>query len=247
MVPVFLIGGYLISTCRGGDRRPTWRRCGAPPPPAPRSPTNATRAGQAAARARRSTCRYGDVQVLFDVDLEVDEGEIVALLGTNGAGKSTLLKAICGAGRRPTAARSIFDGRDITRRPAARDRRPRRRAGARRPGRVPVAHRAREPAASPAGCIARTSAAVAEAHRAEVLELFPVLRERTRRPGGRTCRAASSRCWRSGMAFLSRPRLLLIDELSLGLAPVGRRAAAARSSRELTRAGHHRSSSSSSR
>ena len=44
---------------------------------------------------------YGQVQVLFDVDFAVDEGEIVALLGTNGAGKSTLLKAAAGLVRRP--------------------------------------------------------------------------------------------------------------------------------------------------
>ena len=56
---------------------------------------------------------YDQTQVLFGVDLEVDEGEIVALLGTNGAGKSTLLKAISGWSR-PTAASIIFDGRDIS-------------------------------------------------------------------------------------------------------------------------------------
>ena len=66
--------------------------------------------------------RYGDVQVLFGVDFEVDEGEIVALLGTNGAGKSTLLKAICGVVEADRGA-VIFDGRDITHAPPARDRR----------------------------------------------------------------------------------------------------------------------------
>ncbi len=56
---------------------------------------------------------YGDVQVLFDVDFEVDEGEIVALLGTNGAGKSTLLKAICGVISTMRTRRSMksFDSR----------------------------------------------------------------------------------------------------------------------------------------
>src|ERR687889_420568 len=56
---------------------------------------------------------YDKVQVLFGVDAEVYEGEIVALLGTNGAGKSTLLKAISGLVD-PTAGRIEFDGQDIT-------------------------------------------------------------------------------------------------------------------------------------
>src|SRR5256885_857375 len=56
---------------------------------------------------------YGPVQVLFGVNFEMNEGEIVALLGTNGAGKSTLLKAICGLV--PMQGGSIFfDGDDIS-------------------------------------------------------------------------------------------------------------------------------------
>jgi len=56
---------------------------------------------------------YDKVQVLFGVDLEVQDGEIIALLGTNGAGKSTLLKAISGLVD-PIAGAIVFDGRDIT-------------------------------------------------------------------------------------------------------------------------------------
>src|SRR5438477_2511880 len=56
---------------------------------------------------------YGPVQVLFGVDFEVQEGEIVALLGTNGAGKSTLLKAITGL-LDPGGGAIVFGGRDIT-------------------------------------------------------------------------------------------------------------------------------------
>lgn len=59
---------------------------------------------------------YGSVQILYDVNLEVEEGEIVALLGTNGAGKSTLLKAISGITEAEFGA-VIFDGRDITHAP----------------------------------------------------------------------------------------------------------------------------------
>src|SRR5213076_1101218 len=69
-------------------------------------------------QAKLLVCRdvdvhYGPVQVLFNVDFEVDEGEIVALLGTNGAGKSTLLKAISGLVPASQGA-VVFDGRDMT-------------------------------------------------------------------------------------------------------------------------------------
>src|SRR5204863_5297149 len=56
---------------------------------------------------------YDQVQILFGVDLEIEEGEIVALLGTNGAGKSTLLRAISGL-LDPIGGAIFFDGRDIT-------------------------------------------------------------------------------------------------------------------------------------
>src|SRR5205807_1771403 len=74
-----------------------------------------------AGRAKLLTCRrvevsYGDVQVLFGVDFEVEDGEIVALLGTNGAGKSTLLRAISGTQQASDGA-IVFDGRDITHMP----------------------------------------------------------------------------------------------------------------------------------
>src|SRR5437588_5150497 len=60
---------------------------------------------------------YGPVQILFGVDFDVAEGEIVALLGTNGAGKSTLLKGICGLVR-PTAGSVTFKGENVTKTPA---------------------------------------------------------------------------------------------------------------------------------
>src|SRR3954449_8779056 len=60
---------------------------------------------------------YGPVQILFDVDFDVAEGEIVALLGTNGAGKSTLLKGICGLVR-PTKGSVTFNNEDVTKTPA---------------------------------------------------------------------------------------------------------------------------------
>ena len=78
--------------------------------------------GATASHAPVLECRgidvaYGPVQVLFDVDLTVHAGEIVALLGTNGAGKSTLLKAISGLVR-PKSGTVTFDGEEITGEPA---------------------------------------------------------------------------------------------------------------------------------
>ena len=156
------------------------------------------------------------MQVLFDVDFEVDEGEIVALLGTNGAGKSTLLKAISGVVEADRGA-VVFDGRDMTHAPpneiAAR-----RPPGARRAGRVPRPDRRREPPTVRHGCTATTRSATEEGIE-HVLELFPVLAERLDEPAGNLS-GGQQQMLALGMAFLSKPRLLMIDELSLGLAPV---------------------------
>ena len=116
MVPVFLIGGVIIAGGRAGARPRTSSRSGRWPPPGPRCSTNGARAGSSCCWCGQLNVYYGNVQVLFDVDLEIDEGEIIALLGTNGAGKSTLLKAICGVVEADKGA-VIFDGRDITHAP----------------------------------------------------------------------------------------------------------------------------------
>ena len=76
------------------------------------------------------------MQVLFGVDFDVEEGEIIALLGTNGAGKSTLLRAISGTQEASSGA-VVFDGRDITHMPPHEIAGARRDPHARRPGRVP--------------------------------------------------------------------------------------------------------------
>ena len=116
MVPVFLIGGLLIARTQGTRSPPTSPRCGRPPPPAPRTPPSAPPGRSPLLTVRNLDVAYGDVQVLFGVDLEVDEGEIVALLGTNGAGKSTLLKAISGVVEADRGA-VLLDGREITHAP----------------------------------------------------------------------------------------------------------------------------------
>jgi ABC-type branched-subunit amino acid transport system ATPase component len=159
---------------------------------------------------------YDKVQVLFGVDLEVAEGEIIALLGTNGAGKSTLLKGISGLVR-PAAGRIFFDGLDITNADAV---------ATSKLGIIQV----------PGGKAVFPTLTVAEHFKAgtwlyqredpkevrarteRVLELFPRLRERWDQMAGNLSGGEQQQLALS-MAFVAKPRLLIIDELSLGLAP----------------------------
>ena len=158
---------------------------------------------------------YGPVQVLFGVDFEVEEGEIVALLGTNGAGKSTLLKAISGL-IDPAAGRITLDGRDIT----GADAEAVTRAGVSlMPGgkgifpTVTVDEHLRL-----AAWTFRKDRARFESARAEVLDLFPILAERHAQPAGYLS-GGEQQMLALAQSFLTKPRLLLVDELSLGLAP----------------------------
>ena len=158
---------------------------------------------------------YDNVQVLFGVNFEVDEGEIVALMGTNGAGKSTLLRAISGLTQASGGA-VIFDGRDMTHTP------PDEIAGrgvSVVPGgqgvftQLSVGDNLRL-----AGWNQRHRGAAVKADTARVLDLFPMLRDRLDEPAGNLS-GGQQQMLTLGMAFVGKPRLLMIDELSLGLAP----------------------------
>ena len=159
---------------------------------------------------------YDKVRVLFGVDMEIRQGEIVALLGTNGAGKSTLLKAISGLVL-PIEGSIVFDGRDITRTD------PVERAGL---GIVQVpGGRAVFPTLTVAEhfkaagwLFAKEDAADVHARTERVLELFPRLRDRWHQMAGNLSGGEQQQLG-LGMAFVAKPRLLIIDELSLGLAP----------------------------
>jgi ABC-type branched-subunit amino acid transport system ATPase component/MFS family permease len=164
---------------------------------------------------RNVDVHYDGVQVLFHVDFEVDEGEIVALLGTNGAGKSTLLKTIAGLVQATNGA-VVFDGRDMTYAP------PNEVAGrgvVLFPGgngvfpTLSVGEHLRL-----ASWLHRHDKEHVKAATGRVLELFPILAERLDEPAGNLS-GGQQQMLALGMAFIERPRLLMIDELSLGLAP----------------------------
>jgi len=153
---------------------------------------------------------YGQVEVLWDVDLNVGDGEIVALVGSNGAGKTTLLRAVSGL-IGASGGELRFDGDSI--------------AGL-APERVVgrgVAHVPEGRRLFPgltveenlkAGAFAQRNGADVE----HALELFPHLRDRLSQVAGSMSGGEQQMC-AIARGLMSRPKLLMIDELSLGLAP----------------------------
>jgi branched-chain amino acid transport system ATP-binding protein len=160
---------------------------------------------------RSVEARYGPVKALHGVSLNVDEGELVAVLGANGAGKTTTLRAISGTVRRTGAV--VFDGRELPRRPETTAR-----AGiAHVPegrgtfGELSVWENLR------LGAYTRRTKVKGEAER--VFEFFPPLAERRDQQAG-TLSGGEQQMLALGRAMMARPRLLLLDEPSLGLAPL---------------------------
>ena len=157
---------------------------------------------------------YDGVQVVFGVDLDVGDGEMVAVLGTNGAGKSTLMRAISGLVV-PTAGEVMFDGKAITTYEAYRITE----AGILQ---VPGG-RGIFPGLTVAEClrVAGWLYDTDDLARATqtVLDYFPVLSQRWHTPAG-SLSGGEQQMLSLSMAFIAKPKLLIIDELSLGLAPV---------------------------
>ncbi len=159
---------------------------------------------------------YDSVQVLFGVNFEIEEGEIIALLGTNGAGKSTLLRAI--SGLLPASAGAvIFDGVDMTYAPPQE-------IAARGVIQVPGGKGvfptlSVEENLKIAGWLYRKDPKHLEDATEQVLKYFPVLRERWTQPAGNLS-GGEQQMLTLGQAFIAKPKLLMIDELSLGLAPI---------------------------
>ena len=159
---------------------------------------------------------YGKIVALRGVDIDVNQGEIVTLIGANGAGKSTLMMTICGNPRARDGS-ITFDGTDITKWPTHEIMRmaiAQAPEGRRIFPRMSVAENL-QMGADATDC----SEAEREAGLERVFALFPRLKERMTQRGG-TLSGGEQQMLAIGRALMSRPRLLMLDEPSLGLAPL---------------------------
>jgi branched-chain amino acid transport system ATP-binding protein len=158
---------------------------------------------------------YGDIQVLWDVHLTIDEREIVALAGSNGAGKTTLLKGLVGV-LKPISGEILFEGKNIS---------------ALRPyDRVPLGislvPEGRElfywmgvEENILMGAYSRPDPDGIQQDLEWIYNLFPILKERKHQQAGTLSGGEQQMC-AIARGLMANPKLLLLDELSLGLAPV---------------------------
>jgi branched-chain amino acid transport system ATP-binding protein len=165
-------------------------------------------------RVERLQAGYGDVQVLWDVSLAVEPGELVCLIGSNGAGKTTLLRCISGA-LRVNAGEIRIDGADMSEASTA---------DIVRAGVALVPEGRRLFSAMSVrdnllmGAYLRTDKRAVAADLERVYGMFPILAERRRQDAGTLSGGEQQMC-AIGRALMAAPTLLMVDELSLGLAP----------------------------
>ncbi|MCW5730627.1 MAG: ABC transporter ATP-binding protein [Alphaproteobacteria bacterium] len=166
---------------------------------------------------RKLRAGYGTIEVLHEIGLEVERGEIHAIVGANGAGKTTLLRVISGL-IRPDAGGVFFDARDISRASPAD-------IVELGISQAPEGHRVFRGLSVEEnlrlGAYRRATRGRADIDRAldEIFGYFPKLFERRRQLAGTLSGGEQQMC-SIGRALMTAPQLLIIDELSLGLAPI---------------------------
>lgn len=158
---------------------------------------------------------YGQLEVLHGIDLTVDAGEVVALIGANAAGKTTTLNTLAGV-LTPNAGKIEFDGEDITALPS--HARVERGLVLVPQGRQLFGHMTVEENLD-LGAYAKRAARQASRTREEVFELFPVLAERRKQQSG-TLSGGEQSMLAMARGLMARPRLLMLDEPTEGLSPL---------------------------
>ncbi len=158
---------------------------------------------------------YGNIQVLHDINLHVEQGEIITLIGANGAGKSTILMSICGIVP-PRSGEILFNGKTITQKA---------------PDKIVALGLSQVPEGRhifpeltvaenlDMGAFLRKDSQQIQQDLDHVYSLFPILAERRHQPGGNLS-GGEQQMLAISRALMARPRLLLLDEPSMGLAPL---------------------------
>ena len=159
--------------------------------------------------------RYGVIPALKDVSFEVNEGEVIALIGANGAGKTTILHTVTGLVE-AASGKIEFEGRDITKTPAHKI------------VEMGMAHVPEGRRVFPEmtvyqnlmlGAYTRKDPAEKQASLEKVYGHFPRLKERARQVAG-TLSGGEQQMLAMGRALMSKPKILLMDEPSMGLSPI---------------------------